>query len=855
MKIQGILDLSGFELQNFCIQNYTDKENVANIARGRKFFFTGNSTDQDYNREVIWDGSKWRAAAYLDDIEALTNGEGSLGTRVKALEDMLNVDDANDVINTWAEIQAFLDQVQEGTDLMTMLDGKLDKTGGTLNLSDINSFTLNRTGDGMAAIHFYSNKTDVGYLGVREDGKPLYMNSGGTTFFLIHSGNIGSYAFIPRSVLNSSENVDSLANGVYVTNINDGGTFPQSSNIVLSFTQANYYRAQMAINKDAFRVRCRIDSWYDWKTIAFTDSTVEAAYKLVKSTGTAIVTIDDNGTTNFAGGVAIAYNATFTPAAGIAWRIAETTITNVATGSTGNFILGYGGAVKGYNTYLDGGTLYFRTYKDGASQTAMTITKDGNVNIGTSFEGFKFSVYGGMTFLHGVESSALVLGQMPTNGLLVGNPNYGIGQWFQGGQGHIQASSFGNTTATAYALNLNPLGGAVNVGSAGNTTNILGSASIGNKDESLILSLKSSSNSYIWDYSTEGALFIGLYNLGGVGSNNASLAITPYAVFSGYRNDAVDLGLASYRWRNVYSVEGNFSGNVRIANDYGLLSITTSGSVVQMIGITKNNALFVGTDACIVNKMLTSVYGSTIRFYTGASLEERVNTMTLTSSGHVLIGGAVDDENYKLITNGAVKIGRSNTPNTYLGVTITDTLATFDGVDTDDGFMYYSFRSHNNELLYLSGRNNGTSVFRTIVEFDKRATFYGGALIPTGQKLTIGDANGDHATIEYDSIAKAIKVDGNLFTTGTNASGGKADAQQGGTGGSAEVYKYDLDWGEQVYEIQNVKGDVNVNVQVYEWNGNSNSWDMILTDVSVNETNITVTFGRPTSVDHMVTVV
>ena len=94
MKIQGILDLSGFELQNFCIQNYTDKANVANLGRGRKFFFTGNSTDQDYHRELIYDGSSWRATAYLDDIDKITNGEGSLGTRVKALEDMLNVDSA-----------------------------------------------------------------------------------------------------------------------------------------------------------------------------------------------------------------------------------------------------------------------------------------------------------------------------------------------------------------------------------------------------------------------------------------------------------------------------------------------------------------------------------------------------------------------------------------------------------------------------------------------------------------------------------------------------------------------------------------------------------------------------------------
>jgi hypothetical protein len=68
------------------------------------------------------------------------------------------------------------------------------------------------------------------------------------------------------------------------------------------------------------------------------------------------------------------------------------------------------------------------------------------------------------------------------------------------------------------------------------------------------------------------------------------------------------------------------------------------------------------------------------------------------------------------------------------------------------------------------------------------------------------------------------------------------------------VYQYDLASGESVYTVDNVKGSTNVIVQIFEWNSNTSSWDMILTDVNVKASGITVTFGRTTTVNHMVTV-
>ena len=131
--------------------------------------------------------------------------------------------------------------------------------------------------------------------------------------------------------------------------------------------------------------------------------------------------------------------------------------------------------------------------------------------------------------------------------------------------------------------------------------------------------------------------------------------------------------------------------------------------------------------------------------------------------------------------------------------------------------------------------------------FNVLTNFNGGALIPTGQTLTIGSV-----TIKEVATGE-IEVNGNLHTTGTLASGGKAEEGENTTG-NAMVYQYDLASGESVYTVDNVKGSTNVIVQIFEWNGNTSSWDMILTDVSVKADAITVTFGRTTTVNHMVTV-
>ena len=128
-------------------------------------------------------------------------------------------------------------------------------------------------------------------------------------------------------------------------------------------------------------------------------------------------------------------------------------------------------------------------YINGAS--AMTITEEGNVLIGRQANNLDAIIETkGLVHIEG-GSTNTALGSAPVHGLTIGYDTIGgLAQWIHetNFSGNIQAMNLAGT-ATAYALNLNPFGGAVNIASAGNTTNILGSATIGNKDESLVISL------------------------------------------------------------------------------------------------------------------------------------------------------------------------------------------------------------------------------------------------------------------------------------------------------------------------------------------------------------------------------
>lgn len=780
-RIQSNLHLDGFQMLDACLENVTSFEGLDDRNTGRIVFLNGSSSNQSYLHPAVYDGIGFKGLAYLDDIDKITNGEGSLGMRVKALEDMLGLQDVTDVIDTWNDVKEFFKDVDEGLDLMTMLNGKLDTKGGTIT----GQLTVDQRLIMKSLVQFNQyGGTNEYLLGMTDNNGILRWYNGSSWNTLLHAGNVEEYK------AGDSAKLDGLSVTSFVRSYADVGANSKTGNWlgytytteahggaatggVISFG-STAYGAQIngGIDGSSLFYRGYSPSGFtDWKTIAFTD---------------AVLLLDGSNT--------MTGNLKMTEGKAILWGSA-----NLLQYTTSKFIIGRSASIDERTTEIHGYPIIFRYGND--EGTAMTITDGGRVVVGTdaSVDGDKLYSRGRVNILSLCNNPTL--GNMPESGLVMtdNRSTLGIAQWVSNGTGagNIQATRF-DGTATAYALNLNPLGGAVNVGEGG--LNVAGgiksgdkfnlttsSMNLGSATTPLYLFLARPDANYIWASANGGYINLGVYDSGTTNSANATLSIYSDRVVSGQRNNAVSLGTSSYRWSNVYSVGGNFSGSV-------------------------------------------------------------------------LIGGAEEDGTSALQVGGTIAFGQQGYRYGYI-------LGTSLGVEFLGAANEFLFEAGTKDFIYINYRKSSRGYAPKTWNWQAgsstayadfvlgHATFNGGALIPTGQKLTIGDANGDHATIEYDSIAKAIKVDGNLFTTGTNASGGKADAQQGGTGGNAEVYRHDLDWGEQVYEIQNVKGDVNVNVQVYEWNENGNSWDMILTDVSVTANIITVTFGRPTSVDHMVTVV
>lgn len=824
------IHLDGFQILDFCIENAISLESLSDRNLGRKVFLTGNDTNEGYLRENVWDGTRWRATAYLDDI-----------AKVNEKLDLIFGDelDTDTIIDSWKEVQDFLSGIEDTKTLMTMLDGKLDKTGGTISNGEwAKQLILNNNNSAAVGLRFHMNDEMMGILYMSSSHKLFFYDGTTPNLEVLHSGNVGEYTVGAAKKLAPFYGSIMRPTSADVEPLNDGSVYafmatstmtvgkPAYDGFILNFewdnsgliSQLFLGNGSVSANDPDKRMQARFNTsngWSDWKTIAFTDSTVEAAKKL---------TTDSHVYASFS--------------------------------DTNKYLLfGATAAEQGYKTYVDGYNIHFRY--GGGYVSAMTITEEGRVLINrtSAILDRQLSIGNGGVYVSATLGESPALGSVGSNSLLVGSSTYGIQHWVLGnGQGNIQAGRF-DGTATAYALNLNPLGGAVNVGEGG--LNVYGQVVIGTTNRANLYFSRNSVN-YIWAPSKGGYFAIGVNDVGETSPASASLVIGPTSVIPGERNNAVSLGTSSYRWSNVYSVGGNFSGNVRIANDYGLLSTTTSGSVVQMIGIGKNNALFVGTDACIVNKMPIGVYGSLINFYTGDTIETRTKTMTLTSSGHVLIGGAEDDADYALIAKGNWKL-TSTDKGDYFSIKLRDVNVDYYGYDAADSWCNHNFISNGTTRFFVAGRDTEWSYikgkFRAYGELraEELATFAAGAYIPSGQKLTIGSV-----TFEEDAAGR-VKVDGDMYTTGTLASGGKAKEGTGTGSGSANVRDFELPAnGQTTYDCEHMLNTKNVIVQVFEKaiQNNIEVWEMILTDVTiVTEDRVTVTFGRPTTKVHKVHII
>lgn len=85
---------------------------------------------------------------------------------------------------------------------------------------------------------------------------------------------------------------------------------------------------------------------------------------------------------------------------------------------------------------------------------------------------------------------------------------------------------------------------------------------VGTESSANIILQRTDAN-YIWAGAQGGSIVMGVTDTGSTGAQNATLWIKGAEITSGTRNNAVALGSTSYRWSNIYSVNGDYSGTIK----------------------------------------------------------------------------------------------------------------------------------------------------------------------------------------------------------------------------------------------------------------------------------------------------
>ena len=116
---------------------------------------------------------------------------------------------------------------------------------------------------------------------------------------------------------------------------------------------------------------------------------------------------------------------------------------------------------------------------------------------------------------------------------------------------------------------------------------IKGALTLGKADSSNLF-FERTGPAYIWSDAAEGYLTFGVKDVGGTSNTNASLVVQATKVLPGMRNDAVELGSSSYRWKNVYSKQGNFLNQVLIGTETAL----DTGCILNIYGHTYQRGEF-----------------------------------------------------------------------------------------------------------------------------------------------------------------------------------------------------------------------------------------------------------------------
>ena len=237
--------------------------------------------------------------------------------------------------------------------------------------------------------------------------------------------------------------------------------------------------------------------------------------------------------------------------------------------------IGYGYQLRNLPVVLWGKPIYFVS----SGSYDMAIATSGNVLIGTTTDSGKgkLQVNGGVA-LNNIEF-------FPSTS--AGHGGY-IDFHYNGSTSDYTSRFIEDSSGSlCFYADYGRFKGAVTIGSTSNLagTNgyklyvngnsyVNGTLNIGNESSANITLHRNSAN-YIWAVNSGGYLVLGVQDVGATGSQNASLMITGSSVTPGARNNAVSLGSANYRWSNIYSVNGNFSGSLTVSG-----GITMGGNAV-----------------------------------------------------------------------------------------------------------------------------------------------------------------------------------------------------------------------------------------------------------------------------------
>ena len=294
-----------------------------------------NTSDSNHGKHAcLYDGSTFRPLAYMDDVAD--------NAAFKALQDkvaLLAGDvDTDAIINNMKEVAAFLAGFSEDESLMDVLNGKLDKKGGTIDGGTYAPLTIK--GDAIsAAIGFKRGSEANGYLIYAGGSKWMVSDEGWNNgYSLIHSGNYSDYA-LPKG-----------GRG-YLTIASNGRPIMANNQGYASYNTSG--ETEEIIWLDASNV-VQIGGTVSKKTNVFGSFTI-------------------NGETALHEGNIGDYTAR------AATMLANTLGVTYAYASDGaNAIFG----VKSYNTFVDGNNVYFRY--GSSNGKGLILNSSGNVTIGAS---------------------------------------------------------------------------------------------------------------------------------------------------------------------------------------------------------------------------------------------------------------------------------------------------------------------------------------------------------------------------------------------------------------------------------------------------------------------------------------